>query len=243
MHKNPIIIANWKMNGLKAEGLEIIRALGNYARDQKNISEIVICPPFTLLFPIAAALGDLKLGGQDCSAYEKGAHTGDISAMMLKDAGCSHVILGHSERRQGHNEQNEMVREKSSRALEAGLTAIVCVGETLEERKQARALEVIGEQILHSLPKISSPANVIIAYEPVWSIGTGLVPKDSDIAEVAEFIARIAKGVRIIYGGSVKSGNAAEILKLNHIAGLLVGGASLDAGEFWRIINSANIHA
>ncbi len=234
---NPIIIANWKMNCTRAESLEIARAIAGYAGNHN----IVVCPPFTVLFPLVQALKNLKLGGQDCSAHEKGAHTGEISASQLKDAGCSYVILGHSERRRNLNEQSELIREKATRALNSGLIPIICVGETAEEKKLGHTLEIIGEQLLSSVPAGANPGNAIIAYEPVWSIGTGVVPKDAEVAQAAEFIVRATKNIPIIYGGSVNGDNAADLLKIKNISGLLVGGASLNPKEFWKIVNSVNV--
>jgi len=236
---NPIIIANWKMNCTRSTGLEIARTIGNYSGNHN----IVVCPPFTLLFPLAEAVKSLKLGGQDCSSHEKGAHTGEISAAQLKDAGCSYVILGHSERRRDLNEQSELIREKAARALESRLIPIICVGETAEEKKRGFALEIIGEQLLGSIPTNASPGSAIIAYEPVWSIGTGIVPKDEEISQVAEFITHATKSIPVIYGGSVNGDNASDLLKIKNISGLLVGGASLNPQEFWKIVNSANVTA
>jgi len=207
---------------------------------------MLICPPATLLFPVAEAISDspIALGGQDCHSAPSGAHTGDVSAAMLKDAGCRYVIVGHSERRADHGEGNALVRSKAEAALAAGLAPLVCVGETEGEREAGDTLPVIQRQIEESLPWPADPAAFVVAYEPVWAIGTGRTATSVDIAEVHAHIRALltqrlgedgAGRVRVLYGGSVKPGNAAEILAVANVDGALVGGASLKPDDFWAI--------
>jgi triosephosphate isomerase len=239
---------NWKMNGT-GEDLGELRAL--IAEHPAPGCEMLLCPPATLLHRAAqAAAGSaLMVGGQECHAKATGAHTGDVAAAMLKEAGATHVILGHSERRTDHRETDAMVRAKCLAAMEAMLFPIVCLGETLAERQGGRTLEVIAGQLAGSLPEAlaASPdhgVTLILAYEPVWAIGTGLTPTTAEIAEVHavlrdRLIARFGdRGamVRLLYGGSVKPSNAAEIFAVPHVHGALVGGASLKAAEFGRIV-------
>lgn len=233
---------NWKMNGLSAQLAEVSALI---AAHPAPACEVLLCPPATLLAPMSAlAAGRIALGGQDCHAKPSGAHTGDISAAMLADAGASHVILGHSERRADHGESDALVRTKAEAALAAGLVAIVCVGETEAQRDAGETLEVIGTQLAGSVPDGATPAGVVIAYEPVWAIGTGRTPTLPEIAEVhADLRARLtarfgagASGFRLLYGGSVKPSNAAEIFALPNVDGALVGGASLKAADFGAIV-------
>ena len=234
---------NWKMNGT-ASGLAEIAAL--IAAQPAPACDMLICPPATLISAMAdAAKGSaLLVGAQDCHASPSGAHTGDLSAPMLADAGASHVILGHSERRADHGETDAMVRAKAEAAQAAGLVAIVCVGETEAERDAGKTLAVIGAQLDGSVPAASTPDNLVIAYEPVWAIGTGRTPTPAQIAEVhgvlrtrlAGLIGPQAAGVRLLYGGSVKPSNAAEIFALPDVDGALVGGASLKAADFAPIV-------
>lgn len=233
---------NWKMNGTRA-ALAELQAL--VAAQPAPTCEMLICPPFTLVAAAAAqAPAPLMIGAQDCHAKVSGAHTGDVSAAMLKDAGASHVILGHSERRADHGESDALVKAKAEAALAAGLVAIVCVGETEAERDAGRTLEVVGGQIAGSLPTGATAQNLVIAYEPVWAIGTGRTPTIPQITEVHAFIrdrlgaalGADAGGVRILYGGSVKPSNAAEIFAVPHVDGALVGGASLKAVDFASIV-------
>jgi triosephosphate isomerase len=248
--RRKLVAGNWKMNGLHESGLALARELSHRAvaahraAGQPIVCDILLCPPATLLFSLAEEItgSGIALGGQDCHADPKGAHTGDLSAEMLKDAGCSHVILGHSERRADHGESNEIVRAKAEAAKRAGLVAIVCVGESEAERAAGRALEVVGQQLAGSIPRGMNASNLVIAYEPVWAIGTGKTATALDVAEMHAHIrrglaARVADpgGVRILYGGSVKPSNAAEILAIADVDGALVGGASLVAGDFWSI--------
>ncbi len=234
---------NWKMNGTAASLAEVQALI---AAQPAPACEMLLCPPATLISAMAtAARGSaLMVGAQDCHAKPSGAHTGDLSAPMLADAGASHVILGHSERRADHGETDAQVRAKAEAAQAAGLVAIVCVGETEAQRDAGETLAVIGAQIDGSVPTTSTAAHLVIAYEPVWAIGTGRTPTLSQIAEVHAFLrARLADHVgaqaaqvRLLYGGSVKPSNAAEIFALPDVDGALVGGASLKAADFAPIV-------
>ncbi len=234
---------NWKMNGTAASLAEVQALI---AAQPAPACEMLLCPPATLISAMATvARGSaLMVGAQDCHAKPSGAHTGDLSAPMLADAGASHVILGHSERRADHGETDAQVRAKAEAAQAAGLVAIVCVGETEAQRDAGETLAVIGAQIDGSVPTTSTAANLVIAYEPVWAIGTGRTPTLSQIAEVHAFLrARLADHigaqaaqVRLLYGGSVKPSNAAEIFALPDVDGALVGGASLKAADFAPIV-------
>ena len=236
---------NWKMNGLSADLAEV-EAL-KAAHPDPEI-DILLCPPATLLERMSRVAGrSILTGGQDCASQEHGAHTGDISALMLKDAGATHVIVGHSERRQDHGESDTDIREKARAAIAAGLVAIICVGESLEEREASNTLDIIGGQLAGSIPDLVTGENLVVAYEPIWAIGTGLVPSLEQIGEVHDFIrARlerrfgtgVGRGVRLLYGGSVKPGNAAEIFSVANVDGALVGGASLKAADFSPIISA-----
>ena len=234
------------MNGLRRDGLDRARELAMRASAQPEPGvEMLLCPPATLLAEVRAALGGsaIALGAQDCSALEPGAHTGDIAAAMLADAGCGYVIVGHSERRADHGEGDETVRAKAEAAHAAGLTAIVCVGERADERDAGQALAVVGGQLDGSVPAGASAANTVVAYEPVWAIGTGRTPSVAEVAEVQGFmrermVARLGAagaGVRLLYGGSLKPSNAAELMAVANVDGALVGGASLTADDFWAI--------
>jgi triosephosphate isomerase len=232
-----LVAGNWKMNGLRADGVALARGIAERAREPRRC-ELLVCPPATLLIAVGEVLAGsgVVLGGQDCHPEPKGAFTGDISAEMLKDAGCSHVIVGHSERRHACGETDADVRAKALAAWRAGLIAIVCVGETRAERETNRAAAVVAAQLAGSLPDGAAAGNLIVAYEPVWAIGTGLTPTLTDIAEIHAVVrARIPAGTRILYGGSVNPKNAGEILALGEVDGALVGGASLKAEDFWAI--------
>ena len=241
----PFVAGNWKMNG-PGESLTELRAIAaGLSSDLGRKLDAAICVPATLLSRAAETLeGEtLGLGGQDCHAKVSGAHTGDISAEMLKEAGATYVIVGHSERRTDHHETNEMVNAKTRAAWAAGLVAIVCVGETADERKAEKTLDVIGAQLAGSLPDDVDASNTIIAYEPVWAIGTGLTPTVQDVRAVHAFMREQlierygAKGahLRLLYGGSVKPSNAGELLGVADVDGALVGGASLKAADFLAI--------
>ena len=234
---------NWKMNGSMAALAEVDALI---AAHPAPACEMLLCPPTPLIAAMAArAEGSaMQVGGQDCHQNTSGAHTGDVSAAMLAEAGASHVILGHSERRADHGESSDLVRQKAEAALAAGLIAVVCLGETEAERDAGATLAVIGAQLDASIPAGSTAATVVIAYEPVWAIGTGRTPTLAQIAEVHGFLrARLAgligaeaAGLRLLYGGSVKPSNAAEIFALPEVDGALVGGASLKAADFGAIV-------
>lgn len=239
----PLIAGNWKMFGRRADLAELKAALPTAAKAGPRI-EVLFCPPATLIAAAAdAAGGAVAIGGQDCHQANEGAHTGDVSAPMLADLGASYVIVGHSERRRDHRETDTAVAAKARAALAAGLTPIICVGETLAEREAGRASAVVAAQLAGSVPA-EAGVEIVIAYEPVWAIGTGLTPTSAEIADVhaeirKRLVARLgeaAEGVRILYGGSVKPQNAAEIFAIANVDGALVGGASLKAADFSAII-------
>lgn len=241
----PFIAGNWKMNGLRASLVELAAVREACVTGNAGRAEIALCVPATLVVLAAerAAGSRLLIGGQDCHPEASGAFTGDVSAEMLRDAGASAVIVGHSERRTNHAETDAIVRSKAEAAIRAGLTAIICVGETRAQRDGGETLRVIGSQIDESVPRGATPANTIIAYEPVWAIGTGLTPSTKDVAEIHAFIHRRltslipenGSAMRILYGGSVKASNAAELLSIDAVDGALVGGASLVAKDFLGI--------
>ena len=241
----PLVAGNWKMNGSVAM-LKEPRLLAAMLKDVKLKADVMVCPPAVILRRVKSVLKGtrIKVGGQDCHWNPLGAHTGDISAEMLKEAGCSAVIVGHSERRTNHGETDEIVASKARAAQRAGLVAIICIGETLEERKAGRTLDVVARQLKASLPEGSTAANTVIAYEPVWAIGTGLTPTTAEVAEVHGLIRKElgqlmggeGSQTRILYGGSVKASNAAELMGQPHVNGALVGGASLKAADFLGII-------
>jgi triosephosphate isomerase len=242
-----LIAGNWKMNGLGASLGEVDRLCAALA-EASPACRVALCPPATLVERMAqAARAGIEIGGQDCRAETHGAFTGDISAAMLKDAGATLVILGHSERRQGYGETDALVSAKATAALEAGLAPIICVGETLEQREAGRAVEVVRAQIFGSLPTALTGRDFAVAYEPVWAIGTGLTPTLEQIEEVhravrAAMVERLgpgAGGTPILYGGSVKPDNAREILAVPEVGGALVGGASLKAADFLGIVRGA----
>jgi triosephosphate isomerase len=243
----PLVAGNWKMNGKTASLAELGTLLDRLKRDSVPGADIIICPPATLLAQARYALrgSQVGLGAQDCHPLASGAHTGDIAAEMLKDAGAEAVIVGHSERRADHGETDDLVRTKAEAAHRAGLTAIICIGETERERKSGKTLKVVGGQLEASLPSNANATNTVIAYEPVWAIGTGLTPSAGDIAEVHGFIRQglaqhlgkdVGARTRILYGGSVKPANARELLLIPDVNGALVGGASLSADDFYAII-------
>ena len=246
----PLVAGNWKMNGLKAGLAEARAVIARLAEPGfAPGADAMICPPATLVAELATlAKGSrLRTGGQDCHAAVSGAHTGDISAQMLADAGATAVIVGHSERRADHAESSAIVLEKAKAALTAGLTPIICIGETAGERHAGLTLQVVRRQLVDSLPKASTPANTVIAYEPVWAIGTGLTPTAADVAEVhaairETLVARLGAGasaMRLLYGGSVKASNARELMGIANVDGALVGGASLKAADFLGIFSEA----
>lgn len=240
----PLVAGNWKMNGLRA-ALDVADAVAAHASEHTPGCDIMICPPATLVAMLAWRMTGkpVLIGGQDCHAAASGAHTGDLAAEMLADAGATAVILGHSERRGDHGERDRDVAAKVGAAHRAGLTAIVCVGETAGQRHAGLTLAVVGRQLAGSLPAGVSAANTVIAYEPVWAIGTGLTPTSADVAAVHGFIRtalaaldQSAAGMRILYGGSVKPSNARELMAIPNVNGALVGGASLRAADFIGIL-------
>jgi triosephosphate isomerase len=242
--RRPLIVGNWKMNGLAASLAEVA-ALAGRIRAQPPLAELGLCPPATLVAAMAAVARDtgIHVGGQDCHAKAAGAHTGDISAEMLKDAGAAYVLVGHSERRTDHGESDATVRAKAQAAHRAGLVAIVCIGETLAQRDAGETLKLVAAQLRGSLPDDATAANTVIAYEPVWAIGTGRTPTEAQVAEVHAAIRQELKarfddgdGFRLLYGGSVKPDNAQALMAVADVDGALVGGASLKAADFWPII-------
>ncbi|WP_296576909.1 triose-phosphate isomerase [Phreatobacter sp.] len=245
MGVRPLVAGNWKMNGSRAALKELVTLAEGYDASLRGKVDLMICPPAPLVFTAAAtALGSrVAIGGQDCHPEASGAFTGEVSAEMLADAGATAVIVGHSERRQYFKETDALVAAKAAAALRAGLVAIVCVGETRAEREAGKALAVVGRQVARSVPEHATPATIIVAYEPVWAIGTGLTPTAADVAEVHALIRRKlvsrhgkqAAGIRILYGGSVKPANAKELMAVENVDGALVGGASLKAADFLAI--------
>ena len=243
-----LIVANWKMNKTKASGISLVKSLSaKINRSNRSSREVVVCPPFTLISEISKILKSSKisLGGQDCSADSFGAFTGDISPLMLKDLGCKYVIVGHSERREHHNESEKIIKNKLDLALSLGLKVILCVGEKMQERKKGNTIRIITRQLQLSISKKCNNKNTIIAYEPVWSIGSGVTPKDSEICDVHNFIKNKSsqlsigdKPFMVLYGGSVNPRNSKNILSLQNVDGALVGGASLKLKSFLDIIKS-----
>jgi triosephosphate isomerase (TIM) len=241
----PLVAGNWKMNGLSGSLAEIDAMRRAADAGEAGLAELLVCPPATLIAQAAWRIrgGELSLGAQDCHPLASGAFTGDISAPMLKDAGASYVIVGHSERRTLHHETDALVRLKVEAALRAGLVPIICVGETRTDRDAGDALGVVRRELLGSLPPGEAPENLVIAYEPVWAIGTGLTPTRADVAEMHLVIRTLLGDIyggpgtrmRILYGGSVKPDNCGEFLTLDNVDGALVGGASLKATEFLAI--------
>lgn len=233
------VIGNWKMHG----SMQLAQALSQAAIAAAHAAgagtQVVLCPPAPYLTVVAAHLAGspVALGGQDCHAQREGAFTGDVSAAMLKEVGCRYVIVGHSERRQYHGETDEAVRAKAEAALSAGLTPVICVGESLEDRQAGRAEAVVAAQLAGCLPK---QGKFILAYEPIWAIGTGLTATASDIAAMHRHIGSLAGGFPVLYGGSVKAENAASLLALPGVGGVLVGGASVSAEAFTAIINASH---
>jgi triosephosphate isomerase len=242
--RRKLAAGNWKMNGLQINLQEI-----KHLSDTIDVSncEILICPPATLIQSMSCISSDIAIGGQTCHTNASGAHTGDISAPMLADCGATYVILGHSERRQDYNEADADVRAKTKTAWDAGLKAIVCIGESLSQREASNTIDIIGGQLSASVPDNATGENLVIAYEPIWAIGTGLTPGLDQIGEVHDFIraclerrfgADVGGSVRIIYGGSMNPKNAAEIAQVSNVDGGLVGGASLKAADFLQIIKA-----
>jgi len=246
MMQRKLAAGNWKMNGLGASLTEVSQL--STAKSTKH-TDILICPPATLLSRAGDAVKDsqVMIGGQDCHSQTTGAHTGDVSAEMLADAGATAVILGHSERREDHAESNASVCDKTRSAWAAGLTAIVCLGESLAQREDGSTLTVVGTQLAESVPDQATADTLVVAYEPIWAIGTGKVPTLEQIGEVHNFMraqlctrfgTEVGAAIRLLYGGSVKPTNAPEIFGVSNVDGALVGGASLKASDFQAIIDA-----
>jgi len=246
--RRKLIAGNWKMNGLRADGVALARGVAEKLKAAGPVPfDLLVCPPATLIWPVAEAVAGsgVAVGGQDCHPKTSGAHTGDTSPAALAEAGCRYVIVGHSERRQDHAESDALVAAKAAAAHAAGLTAIICVGETLAQREAGQAGAVVASQLAGSIPPGSTAVNTVVAYEPVWAIGTGRNATPADVAEIhalirADLVKRLESGaaVRILYGGSVKPGNAGELMAVPDVDGALVGGASLKVEDFWGIAAS-----
>jgi triosephosphate isomerase len=242
--RKKLVAGNWKMNGLKASEGEIA-AMASGRRDLGPGVDLAVCPPATLAGVIAGGLaaGGIALGGQDCHPEKSGAFTGDLSAEMWSDLGAKYVIVGHSERRSVHGETDELVARKAAAAIRAGLTPIICLGESLEERDSGQTITVITRQLRESTPDAALAAPIVIAYEPIWAIGTGRTPTSAQVAEahaalrtgLRERLGAVGDGVQILYGGSVKPENARELMHIDNVDGALVGGASLKAADFLAI--------
>ena len=249
-NRRPLIAGNWKMNGLKADGQALAKALGEQMRAESDpVFDMLVCPPFTLIANVGEIINGsgIALGAQDCHPADKGAHTADISAAMLRDLGCQFVIVGHSERRTDHGEMDQEVKAKAEAAQASDLTAIICIGETEHQRDDGKTFDVVKTQLTGSLPNSSDSSNTVIAYEPVWAIGTGRTPSTDEVQEVHALIRDglsqalgddQAAAVRVLYGGSMKPENARELIGLPDVDGGLIGGASLKAEDFWAIAES-----
>ncbi|MCK4939585.1 MAG: triose-phosphate isomerase [Rhodospirillaceae bacterium] len=249
--RRPLIAGNWKMNGKTADGVALASGVAEKMKAAGDVSfDLLVCPPFTLVSRVGDAIkgSGVMLGGQDCHTAPSGAHTGDTSAEMLADLGCGCVIVGHSERRTNHKESDELVLAKAEAAHANGLVAIICIGETESQRDAGKTLDVNGSQVAGSVPAGSTAKNTVVAYEPVWAIGTGRTPTNDEVQEVHAFIrAELVKKVgadeagamRILYGGSMKPGNAKELIALEDVDGGLIGGASLKADDFWAIAQAS----
>jgi triosephosphate isomerase len=243
--RRKLVAGNWKMNGSRA-ALAELSAIASAAREARGV-DVAVCPPFTLIPLAVPRAGGLAVGAQDCHSKDGGAHTGNVSAPMLKEAGARLAIVGHSERRADQAETDEIVRAKAEAALRHGLQAIVCVGESEAEREAGRAVERVKSQLAGSIPELSGEAELVVAYEPIWAIGTGRTATPADVAEIHSVIrdALVARfgdaggRIRILYGGSVNAGNAAELFAVDNVDGALVGGASLTAAQFVPIVEAA----
>lgn len=243
--RRPLIAGNWKMNGLGADALALAKDVADGTKKAGwSDRDLLVCPPATLIMTVAEVVkgSGVLVGGQDCHAEPSGAHTGDLAAEMLRDSGAAYVIVGHSERRTDHGETDAIVREKAEAAWRAGLVPIVCIGETLEERDAGSTFSVLARQLKGSIPTGATAARLVVAYEPVWAIGTGKTPTVAEVADAHAHIRKELGGVtgeasqvRLLYGGSVKGNNAAELLAADDVDGALVGGASLKADEFLAI--------
>ncbi len=246
-HRKILIAGNWKMNENTSGAKALSSAIASWYKENSNNNfDMLVCPPFPLLSIVKESLGDsgVFLGAQDCHMNDKGAHTGDTSAQLLKDIGCSHVLVGHSERRTDHGESDSIVKAKAEAAIKAGLVAVVCIGETLEERDSGKTLEVNSRQVKQSMPEGATAENTVIAYEPVWAIGTGRIPSSEDVAQTHKAIRKViaevigdaeAEKMNILYGGSMKPENAAELIAIEDVDGGLIGGASLKSEDFTAI--------
>ena len=247
-----LIAGNWKMNLLTAEALSLVENLDKALQKDPVTAQVAICPPFTLLSPVQQSLdkpSPIKLGAQDCSAYEGGAYTGEISPKMLTDQGCQYVILGHSERRAYHGEKNTRIQEKAENAHNENLVTILCIGETESDKDNDLTNQVTEKQLIGSLPKTANSTNTVIAYEPIWAIGTGRTPFPAEVQAVHKHLRDVltsqigeteAEKIQILYGGSVKPENAKEFFALPDVDGALVGGAALKAESFLGIIQAVN---
>jgi triosephosphate isomerase len=238
-----MIIGNWKMNMNSTSAVSFAVELEKFLSDYPINTNVIIAPPYTLLHILKEKFNKFKLAAQDCSEHNNGAYTGEISSAMLKDIGCKYVILGHSERRQYHNETSDLVAKKAAKVIENNLIPIICVGETLQEREAGKTTEVLAEQVMKSVWDRKTH-KIIVAYEPVWAIGTGLVPTENDISQAVNVILKqlsklnsFENNAVILYGGSVKPANCKAIMQCSQISGLLIGGASLDVSEFIKIVN------
>jgi triosephosphate isomerase len=248
MTRRPLVAGNWKMNGLAASLPELMAISGGYSAALKAKADFLICPPATLIreASVQVAGTGVLIGGQDCHGKASGAHTGDISAEMLKDVGASYVIVGHSERRADHSESDAVVRAKAEAGLRVGLVIIVCVGERKEQREAGKAVAVVREQLAGSIPDAATAATLVVAYEPVWAIGTGLTPTKADVADMHKAIRETlsqrfgaeGQNTRILYGGSVKPENARDLIIQPDVDGSLIGGASLKAKDFLGIAST-----
>ncbi|MDD3182351.1 MAG: triose-phosphate isomerase [Alphaproteobacteria bacterium] len=244
--RRKLIVGNWKMNGRLTSGLNLAKEIANRAIESMPLEfDVALCPPATLLWPISEALmgSPVMLGAQDCHYANHGAYTGDISAGMLADLGCRYVILGHSERRAAYEETGALIAKKVAAAQLAGLVTIVCVGETLEQRATGTTETAIVQQLSSSLPEKFHSSQLVVAYEPVWAIGSGDVPETDEVSSIHRLIRRslgaMGEAVQVIYGGSVVPHNARDLLEQHEIDGVLVGGASLNSDGFWSIAEKA----
>lgn len=250
MARKKLIAGNWKMNCLLEDGTQLAKGIAAKVKENKFDCDFLICPPFTLLGFVKKCLRGTKiaLGAQDVHFAEKGAHTGDISPLMLTDLGCQYAIVGHSERRTDHFESNELICKKAAAAHTAGLKVVICIGETGAERDEGKTIKVCQDEISGSVPESANAKNTVIAYEPIWAIGTGRTPTAADVEEVHAAVRKAlakklgkaeANKMRILYGGSVKPSNAAELLSLPDVDGALIGGASLKVEDFIAIAQNA----
>jgi len=244
----PLVAGNWKMNGQREQAVELGKLAEGLENDPVDGVDVMICPPFTLILPFVELMKESKveIGGQDCHTLVSGANTGDISAEMLADCGVTAIIVGHSERRADHGENDALIRTKAEAAWRAGVKAIICVGETNGQRGYGLTLDVVRRQLKNAIPDGATAQNTIVAYEPVWAIGTGLTPTVEDVKKVHDDIRSVlverfgteGSGMRLLYGGSVKASNAKELMSVENVDGALVGGASLKADDFMGIITS-----